>query len=165
MLDIVLSPINKIVGPITSLVNAIVTLVMFIFEAMKLVTKIIDILAYLINIPKLLSDLLYGLTTGVMMVLTAFFDILFGDIRKNMMGQTLSENDNEGNSSNSYEEEETMKLNKNIVEIIILILCPPLAIFFKNGLNIKTFFLVIIASILTYFYYIPGLIYGSLFIL
>jgi uncharacterized membrane protein YqaE (UPF0057 family) len=153
---------NQVIDVLLSLKDLAEKLIYFVARLGIIVTQIVDILAYLINIPKLLNDLLYGLTTGVMMVLTAFFDILFGDIRRNMMGVEIPNNDKEGNS---YEEEETMKLDKKIVEIIILILCPPLAIFFKNGLNIKTFFLVIIASILTYFYYIPGLIYGSLFIL
>ena len=51
----------------------------------------------------------------------------------------------------------------SFIEVLILVLCPPLALFIKKG--IAGIFSIIIASLLTYFYYIPGLIYSALYIL
>ena len=51
-----------------------------------------------------------------------------------------------------------------LMNIIILILCPPLAIFLDKGL--KGFFPTIICSLMTYFlYYFPGLIFAALHVL
>jgi uncharacterized membrane protein YqaE (UPF0057 family) len=161
MLNIVLLPIEPIAGPIISLVNGIVKFVLFIFELMKMIPRIVEIFFYLLNIPGMLRDIIFGLTTGATMVFTALFDILFGDIKKAMIG---SPPDKESNSANGVSTEtDNITLHSQLVKIIILVLCPPLAIMLKYG--ITGISLVFITGLLTYFYYIPGLVYACLYLL
>ena len=49
------------------------------------------------------------------------------------------------------------------LEVIILILCPPLAIFIRKGM--KGFLTILVTTILTCFYYFPGVLFASLHIL
>ena len=51
----------------------------------------------------------------------------------------------------------------SLITMILLILCPPFVMLMKLG--ISGIIHVIITCLLTYFYYFPGLIYASLFVL
>ena len=75
---------------------------------------------------------------------------------KNTLGK-LGEND-----SNEANEPEFCAKPK-LIEILILVLCPPLAVFMRKGLG--SILVIMLTFLLTYFYYIPGLVYASLYIL
>jgi uncharacterized membrane protein YqaE (UPF0057 family) len=158
MLDIVLSPLSSIVGPIVSLANGIVKIAYVLGELGLLIPRIVELFNYIFNIPKMLTDILFGLTKGSMMVLETLFTIILGDLRTSFGNN----NDKEGNTNKT--EDETINLGKDIVELLILIMCPPLAILIKLGWK-SGWFLIILSSVLTYFYYFPGLIFAALYVL
>jgi uncharacterized membrane protein YqaE (UPF0057 family) len=161
VLGTVLFPIKPIIEPIIQLCNAFLAVVELIIKLLMMIPRIVEIFFYLLNIPGMLKDIIYGLTTGATMVLMAFFDILFGDIKKAMIG---SPPDKESNSANGVSAEtDNITLHSQLVKIIILVLCPPLAIMLKYG--ITGISLVFITGLLTYFYYIPGLVYACLYLL
>jgi uncharacterized membrane protein YqaE (UPF0057 family) len=157
MLNILLAPLNPIVQPLISLGIAIIQMVNFMIELAQMIPKIINIVLLFLDPGKLLKDIIFGATTGIYMVVEALFDIIFGKVRQHMGGKT-SKGSNKGGINNQK------CLPPSITQILILVLCPPLYVVLSEGLfNSAGFFPVILTSILTYFYYFPGLIYASLF--
>ena len=157
ILETILFPITPIIEPVISIINAIIAFANFFIQFIFMIPKVVSMVFYILDPGKLLKDIIFGATTGIYMVLEALFDIIFGKVRQHMGGKT-SKGSNKGGINNQK------CLPPSITQILILVLCPPLYVALSEGLfNSAGFFPVILTSILTYFYYFPGLIYASLF--
>ena len=149
---------NEIVGGFLSLINFAKNLILIIEKLLLMAPKMVFYFIYIITTPgKVISDTIYGFTTGIKMILKSIVDILMG---KSVGLLNLHVKDDTNNKKKEDTEE---CINPSILEILILLLCPPLAIFIRKGL--KGFFTIVITSVLTYYYYLPGLIYASLYVL
>ena len=116
--------------------------------------KIVSLFEMFTDPAKIIMDALYGTKVGVIMI----FDAIFGNLFRLIAAPFIKpkpETKKNGNKKTC--------LTTRIVQMIVLVLCPPLAIFMKKG--ITSFFYVVIASFLTYFYYFPGLLYSSMYVL
>jgi len=151
-LNIVLSPIEVIFDPIVSAGNAIVALIHILLELIKVAPKLVSLFEMFTDPGKIIKDAVYGVKVGLMMLFDAIFGNLFSAIKKPFIQSKSKKN-----------KPKKMCLTNRIIQLIILVLCPPLAIFMEKG--ISSFFYVVIASLLTYFYYFPGLIYSSMYVL
>ena len=149
---------NEVMDVILALPRLVFALYKFIEGLVFMIPKILNIVLLFLDPGKLLNDIIFGATTGIYMLLEALFDIIFGKVRDHM-GFTNKRGSNKGTLKNSS------CLPPTFVQILILVLCPPLYVVLKEGiLNAAGLFPVILTSILTYFYYFPGLIYASLFV-
>ena len=157
MLDIVLSPLEPIVGPVLALVNGFIQIGYFLVEILKLLPRALEIFNYIIDPMKVIKDIIYGLTTGLMLVIEGLFDSVLGDVRKAMGGSY-----DPGSNDGDYTGENGVCLSKTFMGTLLMVLCPPLYIILNLGI-IKGFFPTLLCCILTYFYYVPGLIYASLY--
>ena len=157
MLDIVLSPLEPIVGPVLALVNGFIQIGYFLVEILKLLPRALEIFNYIIYPMKIIKDIIYGLTTGLTMVIEGLFDSILGDIRKSMGGSY-----DPGSNDGDYTGENGVCLSKTFMGTLLMVLCPPLYIILNLGI-IKGFFPTLLCCLLTYFYYVPGLIYASLY--
>jgi len=153
-LNIVLSPLEVIFDPIVSVGKAIVALIHLLLELIKVAPKIVSLFEMFTDPAKIIMDALYGIKVGVIMIFDAIFGNLFRLIASPFI-KPKPETKKNGNKKTC--------LTTRIVQMIVLVLCPPLAIFMKKG--ITSFFYVVIASFLTYFYYFPGLLYSSMYVL
>ncbi len=154
MLDIVLAPLDPIVSPILSLVKGFVTMIMLAGEIAKLVPRILELIFYIINPTKLLLDIIFSFTTGVSMVINAIFDNLFGDMRSFFSKPQSGSNDGDPAS-------DSVCFGETYIATLIMVLCPPLYIALSEGL--VAFPQIVFCCVLTYFYYIPGLMYAILY--
>ena len=154
MLDIVLAPLDPIVSPILSLVKGFVTMIMLAGEIAKLVPRILELIFYIINPTKLLLDIIFSFTTGVSMVINAIFDNLFGDMRSFFSKPQSGSNDGDPAS-------DSVCFGETYIATLIMVLCPPLYIALSEGL--VSFPQIVFCCVLTYFYYIPGLMYAILY--
>jgi uncharacterized membrane protein YqaE (UPF0057 family) len=143
------------------MVDAILSIKDFAFNLIEIVTKLIkafpkflSIFTYILDPTKLIKDIVYAIITGVRMIYDATIGYIIGSFMKNFYLDGIDKKENKG-------KEKCFK--KSFINVLILILCPPLSIFMNEG--ISGFFYVVIASFLTYFYYFPGLIYSCLYIL
>lgn len=157
MLDIVLSPLEPIVGPVLALVNGFIQIGYFLVEILKLLPRALEIFNYIIDPMKVIKDIIYGLTTGLMLVIEGLFDSVLGDVRKAMGGSY-----DPGSNDGDYTGENGICLSKTFMGTLLMVLCPPLYIILNLGIK-RGFFPTLLCSILTYFYYVPGLIYASLY--
>ena len=121
------------------------------------VPRVFEIFNYIIDPMKVIKDIIYGLTTGLMLVIEGLFDSVLGDVRKAMGGSY-----DPGSNDGDYTGENGVCLSKTFMGTLLMVLCPPLYILLNLGI-IKGFFPTLLCCILTYFYYVPGLIYASLY--
>ena len=157
MLDIVLAPLEPILSPVLALVNGFIQFGLFVIEMLVYLPRMLELFNYIINPMKVMKDIIYALTTGLMMVIEALFDTLLGDVRKAMGGSY-----DPGSNDGDYTGENAVCLSKTFMGTLLMVLCPPLYILLNMGI-IKGFFPTLLCCILTYFYYVPGLIYASLY--
>ncbi len=156
-LNMVLSPLEAIFKPLISIFKTVLVLINLFIELLKMLPKFFYMFNYITDPGKIISDAIYGFTTGIKMILKAIVDIL--------MGKTIGliKPHVKDDSSNKNPKAEEDCVSPSLLELLILLLCPPLAIFIKKGL--KGFFTIVITAVLTYFYYLPGLVYASLYVL
>ena len=147
---------NEMVDAILSLKDFAFNLINIIVKLIKVFPKFLSIFTYILDPKKLISDIIYAIVTGAKMIYEATIGYLIGSFMKNFYLD--SKNKNKKNKKGGKK-----CFNKSLINVLILILCPPLAIFMNEGMG--SILYVIIASVLTYFYYFPGLIYSCLYIL
>jgi uncharacterized membrane protein YqaE (UPF0057 family) len=149
---------NEIIGGFLSLINFAKNLILIVEKLLLMAPKMVMYFIYFFTTPgKVISDAIYGFTTGIKMIIKSIIDTLMGK----SIGLIKLHVRNDDPSNDKREKEECV--NPSLLEILILLLCPPLAIFIRKGL--KGFFTIVITAVLTYFYYLPGLIYASLYVL
>jgi uncharacterized membrane protein YqaE (UPF0057 family) len=153
-INIVLSPLEAIFKPIIGIMKTVLTILTLIIELIKILPKILQLFFEITDPIKFIKDAVFGVTSGIVLIFNGIVDTLFGDLA-NKYKFTLS------NDKNKKETQDCIQ--PNLIEIIILILCPPLAIFIRKG--IKGTLIILITTILTCFYYFPGVIFASLYIL
>ena len=149
---------NEVVGGFLSLINFAKNLILIIEKIIIMIPKLLNYMIYIILTPgKEISDSIYGFTTGLKLIFMTTLDTIQGK-SINLIKPHIEDDD----PVNSKREKEDC-LGPSVLEILILLLCPPLAIFIRKGL--KGFFTIVITAVFTYFYYLPGLIYASLHVL
>ena len=149
---------NEVVGGFLSLINFAKNLILIIEKIIIMIPKLLNYMIYIILTPgKVISDSIHGFTVGLKLIFMTTLDTIQGK-SLNLIKPHIEDDD----PVNSKRNEEDC-LGPNVLEILILLLCPPLAIFIRKGL--KGFFTIVITAVFTYFYYLPGLIYASLHVL
>ena len=149
---------NEMVDAILSLKDFAFNLINIIVKLIKVFPKFLSIFTYILDPKKLISDIIYAIVTGAKMIYEATIGYLIGSFMKNFYLDSKNKNKNKKTKKGGKK-----CFNKSLINVLILILCPPLAIFMNEG--ISSILYIIIASVLTYFYYFPGLIYSCLYIL
>ena len=154
-INIVLSPIESIFEPIIGIMKVVIQIIALLVELIKAVPKMFSLFTIFTDPGKVIKDTAYGVITGIKMIFEAIFDSTLGSFHKVLTPYFI------GDSEETKDKQEC--ISPTYMEILLLILCPPLAIFVRKG--IKAFFIILIACGLTYLYYFPGLIYATLHII
>ena len=154
-----LDPLKPMIDPLIDLANAFVTLGEMIVSILTIFPKLLSLFTIFTDPIKVIKDIVFGISTGIYMIFDAVIDMLFGDIRRSM-GISTEQGSNDGDQNSSKHKK---CMPPSVTKLILLILCPPLALLLERGIH--SILYVFICSILTYFYYFPGLIYASLYIL
>ena len=150
----ILFPIKPIIEPILLLVDLILGIIEIAIKIAEIFPRIIEIIFYVINPTKLLKDILFAFTTGISMVVEAVLDNLFGDIRNYFSKPQSGSNDGDPAS-------DSVCFGETYLATLIMVLCPPLYLTLSEGLVALP--QIVFCCVLTYFYYIPGLMYAILY--
>ena len=145
-----------------------VSLAMLIKKALILVPKIFKIAFAMLNPVTFVKDLVHGIIVGLQMIFKGMFDIFFGKLQESSnkvpgMEDGIMPNGlfNEG-SGPVVGNEKDRCLKPTTFRLILMILCPPFAVFMKYGM-LRGWFYIMLCGILTYyFYYFPGLLFACL---
>jgi len=157
ILKVVLFPIRPLISPILKLEEAMFKMSELMITILMMVPKLLSLFTIFTDPGKVIKDTIFGITTGFKLIIETIFDSTIGGIHKtskNYLGKIGYEEPHE-------EKEEC--LTPRLIEVLLLVLCPPLAILVRKG--ISSIIIILVAFALTYMYYIPGLIYASLYIL
>ena len=141
--------LKPILGPIKEVGDFFKEFGKFLTKFFVILPKFLSIFEMFTDPTKFVKDVLWGIVEGTKAVFNALLAELTGNINKNRF--------TEGKSRVQS------CFSPSLTHIILLVLCPPLALTLQVGL--KKFAIVLVSFFLTYFYYFPGLIYASLFIL
>ena len=145
-----------------------VSLAMLIKKALILVPKIFKIAFAMLNPVTFVKDLVHGIIVGLQMIFKGMFDIFFGKLQETGnkvpgMEDGIMPNGlfNEG-SGPVVGNEKDRCLKPTTFRLILMILCPPFALFMKYGM-LRGWFYIMLCGILTYyFYYFPGLLFACM---
>ena len=149
--------IDVIIDCLIALVKMFIKLVTMIDDILDIMFKIFEIIPLVFQPTKLIDDILYGSVAGINKVMGGLID----SVDFNSANPRESPGDG---PFGTIEKGKPVCIPPTMINIIFLILCPPLALFLHSG--IKGFFQVIVCSLLTLkAYYFPGLIYAALHIL
>lgn len=117
-------------------------------KIIMLFEKFLDLFSYIISPTKLISAIVTGLLEGIKILLSP---LNFRTYKKKKQNK-------------KQESKKNYCFKTKLLKIVILVLCPPLAIFIHKGF--AAFLPIIISTMLTfYLYYFPGLIFSSLYLL
>jgi uncharacterized membrane protein YqaE (UPF0057 family) len=158
ILKVILFPIRPIISPVLKLKDAMMQLQEILIKLVLMAPKILSLFQIFTDPSKVIKDVLTGLIVGAKMIIETIFDSLFGTTHKNSkyyLGK-LKEDTKDSNDPETC-------FGPSLIEIILLVLCPPLAVFMRKGLS--AILIILVTFLLTYFYYIPGLVYASLHVL
>ena len=137
-----------------SLIDFCEKAIFIVLKIIMIIPRIFEIIFYVINPTKLLMDIIFSITDGAQMVISAIFDNLFGDMRSFFSKPQSGSNDGDPAS-------DSVCFGETYMATLIMVLCPPLYLALSEGL--VAFPQIVFCCVLTYFYYIPGLMYAILY--
>ena len=148
-----------IVSPIISIAKGFVSIGELIGKIIKLIPKILELIKAILSPTKLLNDVIYGTITGITSMITAIFENI-----SNIFGDSIPKTDGNDGIFGIEDKKKQVCIKPTIINLVILILCPPLALFINKGW--KSFFMIIVCGLMTYYmYYFPGFLFAALHIL
>ena len=152
-LDPILSPLRDIIRTFISMILLLENLVGIFISVMKAIPTIFEP-------SKLIDDILYGISYGI----TKVFSGLFSSIDTEKNPQDKEPEDDDIDPFEVKKSKDDICVPPTLVNTLLLLLCPPLAIFIKHGMSglIST---IICGVLCVKLYYFPGLIFAALHVL
>ena len=148
-----------IISPIITIAKAFVSLGELAGMIVKVVIDLVKLTATIFNPEKLLNDVIYGAITGITSMITAIFENI-----SNLFGDSVPKNNGSDGIFGIEDKKKQVCIKPTIINLIILIVCPPLALFINKGW--RSIFMIIVCSLMTYYmYYFPGFLFAALHIL
>ena len=148
-----------IVSPIISIAKGFVSIGELAGKIIKVFSDVLKLIPVILNPEKLLNDVIYGTITGITSTITAIFENIL-----NLFGDSNSKTNSNDGVFGIENKNKQVCIKPTIINLVILILCPPLALFINKGW--KSFFMIIVCALMTYYmYYFPGFLFAALHIL
>jgi len=142
--------IDLLINLLTGMFDLLKNLGMLIEELIGIIINVMELIPNIFNPDKLINDVLYGVTNGI----TSMFGGIINQFSTN----------EEPTKGGIYDKKNQVCVAPTLINLIILVVCPPLALYKDRGL--KGFFLVIVCALLTYYlYYFPGFLFAALHIM
>ena len=142
-----------LIGAIVLIMTFMITFLILLEDLIVIFFKLIEIIPLIFDPNKFINDLIFGVTFAI----------------KSTFGGMFSSVNSGTSVNNAVEKDEQGQIPKvcvppTLMNLIFLVICPPLALFLDRGL--QGFFHVIVCAILTVkMYYFPGFIFAALHIL
>jgi hypothetical protein len=148
-----------IISPIIAIAKGFVSLGELSGMIVKVVIDLVKLAATIFNPEKLLNDVIYGSITGLTSMITAIFENI-----SNLFGDSVPKKDGSDGIFGIEDKKKQICVKPTIINLIILIVCPPLALFINKGW--RSIFMIIVCALMTYYmYYFPGFLFAALHIL
>ena len=154
-------PMILVVALLIYMKDLVIMIINIIPVTFRMAFELLDPLSFV-------KDLVHGIILGIQKIFKGMFDIFFGKLQESgnkvpgakdgIMPNGLF---NEG-SGPVIGNEKDRCLKPTTFRLILMILCPPFALFMKYGM-LRGWFYIMLCGILTYyFYYFPGLLFACM---
>ena len=166
LFNLVLSPIDNLIGIFITIGETIIEIIHLIMRFVNFLPFIADIFYYITDPMKMLSDIRHGFFTGITLIYETLVDFIFGNLQSKLNYRNINTLNNKKDNfvkNTNCNDPNSHCYSPSFITIVLLILCPPFAMLLLLGMS--GILHIIICCILTYFFYFPGLIYASLFVL
>ena len=152
--------IDLLIDLVTGMADLFKNLGKLLEDIIRVVDNIIELAPAIFSPDRLLNDVIYGSITGLTSMITAIFENI-----SNLFGESESKKeDGTGGVFGIEDKKRSVCIKPTIINLIILIVCPPLALFINKGW--RSIFMIIVCSLMTYYmYYFPGFLFAALHIL
>ena len=150
--------IANILNLLTSIIDFCKDIGNMLVELICVFLTIIEMIPIILDPPRLIDDIMYGITYGI--------NTVMGGVMSSVDPQKPSEEkQTSGPFGVNKIDKSTVCISPSLSVILLLILCPPLSIFYKYSF-IKALIPSIICGVLCVkLYYFPGLLFASLMVL
>ena len=151
--------LKPITQPITHIFNAVIEGVVIIKDLLELLFNAIELIPLIFDPAKLIDDIMFGITYGI--------NTAMGGVMGSIDPKKPEEEKQTSGlfDVNTKKDTSTVCISPSLSVILLLILCPPLAIFYKYSF-IKAIIPSIICGVLCVkLYYFPGLLFATLMVL
>ena len=175
----VFSFLDPILDPFIDIVKGFIMLFEFLIFLVINIPPLIEAAFDIFNPTKLINDIIGGSTAAIMLVVRRIGDIFNPrsylatnphesmekqKSKEDLFGATPEVDPKTGKFINPMNTKGKKCLPPTIARMVIMILCPPFAMFLNSGFS--AWFPILICSLLTvYCFYFPGLIYATLHLL
>ena len=151
--------IDLLIELVTGMANLFKNIGTLVEEIVRIFVWIFELIPSIFSPEKLLNDVIYGSITGLTSTITAIFENI-----SNIFGDSNSKSDSNNGIFGIENKKKQVCIKPTIINLVILIVCPPLALFINKGW--KSFFMIIVCALMTYYmYYFPGFLFAALHIL
>ena len=168
MIDTIINGVLQGISMIPIMLGVALLIIMrdLVLKMIELLPKLIYMALELLDPFNFIKDAVFGAIIGIQMLISGLANLLMGKAQQ--QGENLPGFKNGlfpggilgGDNSNPSDEVKCIK--PTTIRLLLMVLCPPFAIFMKYGL-FRGWLWIIISVILTYnFYYFPGLIFSAL---
>jgi hypothetical protein len=153
--------LGPIIKPIGKMFEVIITIFGLVGKFIELLFQALDIIPLIFDPPKLMDDILFAVTT----TLTVIFKKFTQDI-KNIASSPEDEEKENGIFGVKMAERNAFScMDPSWSEVLLLVLCPPLAIIYKLGFIQGLISSIICGVLCVKLYYFPGLLFAILHVL
>ena len=155
--------INAIFNLLRPIANPLHTMAETFEEALYLIGDLLELMSYIFLMipvvfdpPRLVNDILYAITTSITLVIDRLMNSVSFDSPDD------GDKEESGPMGLNKREKEKVCIPPTLVHVIFLILCPPLAIFFKYDFFTAIIPVIICGVLCVKLYYFPGLLFATL---
>ena len=164
---LILLPFLGYIAAFIPIIIACVIITLLFSDVLKILPLLIEAAFSLLDPIAFVKDLFFGIMMGIELLMKGIADIFIGKAQETGgkipgFKNGLFPNGIFGASKETQKGDTVRCLKPTTLRLILMILCPPYAIFMKYGL-LRGWFWIILCWILTYnFYYFPGLLFSAL---
>ena len=142
---------STIIKALVKIVEFFILILTYLDDFIMIFVKLVEIIPLIFNPKKFMDDVIFGISYGIKLVIGGMMDSM-----------------DSGTASNKEENPDDVPkvcMPPSLLNLILLLICPPLALMINVG-GLKGIFLTVICAILTVWcYYFPGFIFAAIHIL
>tara|TARA_B100001093_G_C26814565_1_gene1009085 strand:- start:235 stop:1041 length:807 start_codon:yes stop_codon:yes gene_type:complete len=154
----ILSPVLK---PVRAMFQVIIEIFNLVGKFIEWMITVIEIIPTIFDPPRLIDDILFAITSSINLILSKFS----GDI-KNLYNSPEDDTAESGPFGVSNENRNAYScMDPSWSQILLLVICPPLAIIYKLGFWAGFISSIICGVLCVKLYYFPGLLFAILHVL
>ena len=164
---LILLPFLGYIAAFIPIIIACVIFTLLFSDVLKILPLLVEAAFSLLDPISFVKDLFFGIMMGIELLMKGIADIFIGKAQESGekipgFKNGLFPNGIFGGSKKTQNGNTVQCLKPTTIRLILMVLCPPFAIFTKYGL-LRGWFWIILCWILTYnLYYFPGLLFSAL---